>query len=136
MGSECNFSPQTPHYDIKMSKRTRKPLNLKGEANQWATSSCSFEGKGTQEEEENEEDKRSKKIDEEQENDHKKSLKQLIEGRSSLGKHFTEEEKQLHHVVVKQHEESLDGLKLGKMARFLSRLIKIKRKKKVLQLTM
>ncbi|KAM7508956.1 hypothetical protein LguiA_019409 [Lonicera macranthoides] len=122
-----------------MSKRTRKPLNLKGEANQWATNSCSFEGTGTQndaqEEVENEEEKRSKRIDEEQENDHKKSLKQLIEGRSSLGKHFTQEEKQLQ-VVVKQHEETLDGMKLGKMARFLSRLIKIKKKKKVLQLTM
>lgn len=135
MGSECNCLPQTPHYDIKMSKRTRKPLNLEGEANQWATNSCSYEGKGTQEEEENEEDKRSKRSDEEQENDHKKSLKQLIEGRSSLGKHFTEEEKQLQ-VVVKQHEENLDGLKLGKMARFLSSLIKLKRKKKVLRLTM
>lgn len=133
MGSECNCTPPTRHYDIKMSRRTPKPLNLEREADQWAANSCSLARENTEidapKEEKEGEEKRFEKVDgEKDENDHK-SLKELIEARSSLGKHFTQEEKQLQ-VVVNQHDGILDGFKLGKMARFLSRLIKKKNKKK------
>uniref|UniRef100_A0A5B7C0S7 Uncharacterized protein n=1 Tax=Davidia involucrata TaxID=16924 RepID=A0A5B7C0S7_DAVIN len=129
MGSEYN--PSKPHYNISMSKRTRKP-----QENQIPLE---------------EKESPPKDVNElVEENDHR-SLKQLMikgdgEGRSSLGQHFTEEEKQLQ-VVVKQHEESLDGVKFKRLvsryARVLSHLIKIKggpplgsRKKPVLRLSM
>ncbi|KAK2988071.1 hypothetical protein RJ640_002012 [Escallonia rubra] len=154
MGSECN--PSKPRYDITMSKRTRKPSSLGKEAGWCPLKSC-FSDKespqrGTNEEEGKsptrvdekgesadekgrpltcvDEKKKTPETDEGRENDHK-SLKQLIDGkRSSLGQHFTEEEKQLQ-VVVKQHAEGIHGVKFKRMvsryASVLSRLIKTKR---------
>jgi len=62
--------------------------------------------------------------------------------RSSLGQHFTEEEKQLQ-LVTKQQQEGVRGLKLKRMvsryAKVLSHLIKVKgdsRKKPLLLLKM
>ncbi|KAL6981577.1 hypothetical protein U1Q18_023203 [Sarracenia purpurea var. burkii] len=123
MGSQSN--PSKPHYDINMSKRTRKTLNLGKEADQ------SYRKVPSPEKESptngvNEEEKSST---EGEESDHQKmSLKQLIKGkRSSLGQHFTEE-KQLP-LVVKPREEGLDGVKFKKLvsryAGVLGRLIKI-----------
>ncbi|PSS10043.1 Protein phosphatase Slingshot 1 like [Actinidia chinensis var. chinensis] len=118
MGSECN--PIKPHYDISLSKRTRKPLNPPKEA----------------EFSEKESPRQCAKC---------KSLKELIKERSSLGQHF-KKEKQLQ-IVVKQHEENLEEVKFKQLVSrytcFLSRLIKIKRdprlgsrKKPALQLAM
>ncbi|XP_022723514.1 uncharacterized protein LOC111280418 [Durio zibethinus] len=145
MGSECNPSNKL-HYDITMSKRTRKPLNLQEKAihqNSHTTASIfdqSSPSKGDHHEEELESDR--------------KSLKQLINGdekaisrsgsscrsSTSLGHHFTEEEKQLQ--LVKKNQQD-NGLKLkGMMSRYakvLSHLVKLKResrKKHLLRLTM
>ncbi|XP_028086117.1 histone H3.v1-like [Camellia sinensis] len=123
MGSEYNPS-KPPHYDINLSKRTRKPLNLHMEADQSPEKTSSFspekenpkksdgvneeEGEGEEKEEEEEEEEKSIK----DQNDHHKSLKQLIKGRSPLGQHFTEEkqqQQQLQMVVKQQHDEDLDG---------------------------
>ncbi|XP_006338862.1 uncharacterized protein [Solanum tuberosum] len=109
MENECNF-PRKLRYDISMSKRTRKTAK--------------------------EEDVVVESVeyhDEELMNnsDEKKSLKQLIEGRrTSLGHHFTEEERQVQ-IVVKQAENN--GVKFKEMvsryAKVLSHMIKLKRKK-------
>ncbi|GFY92118.1 hypothetical protein Acr_08g0005140 [Actinidia rufa] len=109
MGSDqCN--PIKPHYDITLSKRTRKSLNPPTESDTLETESP------------------KKCANEEEESDHK-SLKELIKERSSLGKHFTEET-QLQ-IVVKQREEDLEGVKFKSLVRrytrVLSRLIKVKR---------
>ncbi|KAA8520309.1 hypothetical protein F0562_014565 [Nyssa sinensis] len=119
-----------------MSKRTRKPLNLEKEANQKA---CSSE-KESPPKDVNEYSEEKTSDEAEDNNDHK-SLKQLMikgneegnKGRSSLGQHFTEEEKQKLkqiQVVVKQHEEVRDGVKFKRMvnryAKVLSHLIKKK----------
>lgn len=154
MGSECNLHKR--HYDITMSKRTRnKPLYVARDANYQKdiiivqkagddlNPSTGFVAAGDQ-------------------NGHK-SLKQLINGdngikamaksctthdegsrgRSSLGQHFTEEEKNLQ-LVRTQQKEGLQGKKLKKIvsryANVLSHLIKVKRdtsqKKPILRLTM
>ncbi|KAH7544792.1 uncharacterized protein LOC107434481 [Ziziphus jujuba] len=161
MGSECNI-PQKLHYDISMSKRTRKPLNTRDANRKYSPPEGDLnggeEGGG----------RRESSLDGE-ENGHK-SLKQLIngdgkavvviksgggddrheeisKGRSSLGQHFTEEEKNLQ-LITTQQKEGLQGRKLKKMvsryAKVLSHLIKLKRdsslkesqKKPVLRLTM
>ncbi|XP_055822016.1 uncharacterized protein LOC129890496 [Solanum dulcamara] len=115
MESECNF-PRKLRYDISMSKRTRKtPLNIKEEVVKQADVNVEQEGKAKKEEED----------------EKKKNLKQLIEGRgTSLGHHFTEEERQLQ-MVVKQPAEN--GVKFKQMvsryAKVLSHMIKLKRKK-------
>ncbi|KAF3628249.1 hypothetical protein CQW23_19194 [Capsicum baccatum] len=129
MENECNIFPRKLHYDISMSKRTRKstPLNIKEEAIKSlqhpeelvnANVNVEQEEKGVISNKEKEED------------DDKKSLKQLIEGRgTSLGHHFTEEERQLQ-MVVKPPE---NGMKFKQMvsryAKVLSHMIKLKRKK-------
>ncbi|XP_019263803.1 PREDICTED: uncharacterized protein LOC109241516 [Nicotiana attenuata] len=108
MESEC--FPRKLRYDISMSKRTRKsPLNIKEEAIKSPEHPQQLINSV-----ENREDVISN--EEEEELDEKKSLKQLIEGRgTSLGHHFTEEEKQLQ-LVVKQPEGSLmNGLKFKQM---------------------
>ncbi|XP_039004554.1 uncharacterized protein LOC120131693 [Hibiscus syriacus] len=122
-GSECNRSK--PHFDITLSKRTRKPLN-------------------NQPQQPNTNDKES-------ENEDRRSLKQLINGdeanggTASLGRHFSEEEQQLQ-LVKKNQQYNNDGVKLkGMMSRYakvLSHLIKVKRgpglgskKKHLLRLT-
>ncbi|KAJ7949074.1 ubiquitin-conjugating enzyme E2 S isoform X1 [Quillaja saponaria] len=150
MGSECN--PIKRHYDVTMSKRTRKPPHLNDPFEKLTPLSDPTKNVPL-----------GNLLDEEvDENDHHKSLKQLIngdeeqkvdvgegsKGRNSLGQHFNEEEKHLQ-LVSKQQEENLQGIKLKKLmrryAKVLSHLIKIKRdkhnigesrKKRVLQLTM
>ncbi|KAK8641635.1 hypothetical protein V6N13_011021 [Hibiscus sabdariffa] len=120
MGSESK-----PHYDITLSKRTRKPLNNPQQPNP--------NGK-------------------ESENEDRKSLKQLINGdetggggsATSLGRHFSEEEQHLQ--LVKKNQPCNNGVKLkGMMSRYakvLSHLVKVKRepglgskKKHLLRLT-
>ncbi|XP_060180551.1 uncharacterized protein LOC132610255 [Lycium barbarum] len=135
MESEC--FPRKLRYDISMSKRTRKsPLIVKEEAvkspqhpQELINSVENIEDVNEEREEKAEKGVISNN-DEEEEEDQKKSLKQLIEGRgTSLGHHFTEEERQLE-MVVKQPE---NGLKFKQMvsryAKFLGHMIKIKRKK-------
>ncbi|XWS20711.1 hypothetical protein CRYUN_Cryun31cG0126200 [Craigia yunnanensis] len=130
MGSEC--SPSKRHYDITMSRRTRKPMKLQD----------------------------INPLKEELESD-RKSLNQLINGdenakaelsrsgsrrsssTTSLSHHFTEEEKQLQ-LVKKNHQQDNNGVKLKGMMKVLSHLMKMKpvpqplgsRKKHPLQLTM
>lgn len=121
MGSEGG-NPNKPRYDITMSKRTRKPLNLQTEADLILPKAASLENEILTKAIKKEEEKSSS---EGEESDHK-SLQQLIKTRSPLGQHFTEE-KQLP-LVVKHQEERLKfkGL-VSQYARVLSRLIKIKR---------
>ncbi|CDP07658.1 unnamed protein product [Coffea canephora] len=114
MGSESK--PNKFHYDLSMSKRTRRSLNLVEDDHDQG----SFQAWHGEEES--------------SENDQKKSLKQLIGGRS-LSQHFSQEEPQLQ-LVVKQHDqEGLSGLKFTRMvsryAKALSHLIKLKRKQQM-----
>lgn len=161
MGSESSDpSPRKRHFDITMSKRTRKqPLNFELVEDSYhiplkVKDASDEQGKG--------------EVDGGQENiniDHK-SLKQLIingnenlskvntatgeesrgGSRNSLGEHFTEEEKQLQHQLVnKQQQNSMQGVKLKGMVnryvKVLSHLIKVRRigsrnKRPPLRLTM
>ncbi|KAK6263649.1 hypothetical protein QQP08_020255 [Theobroma cacao] len=158
MGSHCN--PSKRHYDITLSKRTRKPLDLQ-EANgtsniassKWDNPLKIFPRKAADDDDDDE--------DEGEESSDHKSLKQLINGdggeaeetscrlsgRSSLGQHFNQEEKQLQLVKKNQQDGVYGGVKLkGMMSRYakvLSRLVKAKReprlgsnKKHLLRLTM
>ncbi|XP_009621275.1 uncharacterized protein LOC107780522 [Nicotiana tabacum] len=132
MESEC--FPRKLRYDISMSKRTRKsPVNIKEEAIKSPQHPQQLINSVESREDVNVEEK-GVISNEEEEEDQKKSLKQLIEGRgTSLGHHFTEEEKQLQ-LVVKQPEGSLmNGLKFKQMVsrytKVLSHMIKLKRKK-------
>ncbi|EXB75448.1 hypothetical protein L484_002670 [Morus notabilis] len=99
-------------YDITMSRRTRRPPKVR-DANENSPWDCP-----------------PRDVAHESEENDRKSLKELIDGdektkavsggdeggkgRSSLGQHFTEGEKQLQIVGVQQ-KESLHGLKLKKM---------------------
>lgn len=152
MESECNLHKH--HYDITMSKRTRnKPLNVVRDANYQKDIIIVQKGGDDL-------DPSTGIAAAGKQNEHK-SLKQLINGdngnkamactthddgsrgRSSLGQHFTEEEKNLQ-LVRTQPKEGLQGGKLKKMvsryAKVLSHLIKVKRdtsqKKPILRLTM
>ncbi|XP_059434973.1 uncharacterized protein LOC132167941 [Corylus avellana] len=135
MGSCCNESKH--HYDISMSKRTRRPSKVQdADQNSATASDTDAPVKG------DESCPSTVLVGEAEESDRKKSLKQLIKSRSSLGQHFTEEEKQLQ-LVTKQQQEGVQGLKLKRMviryAKVLSHLIKAKgdsRKKPVLLLKM
>lgn len=143
MGSECK--PNKFHYDLSMSKRTRKPPNLIEEDDKSSFHSCPAAEESSLEFVNGEKEKGSTSFSETQECDHRKSLKDLIEGRS-LSQHFSEEEKQLQ-LIVKQHDpDALKKLKFKRMvsryAKIFSHLIKLKRKpemalhkKPVLQLT-
>ncbi|OIT32669.1 hypothetical protein A4A49_37959 [Nicotiana attenuata] len=104
MGSKV--SPRKLHYDVSMSKRTRKPLNLNA-----INPQQSEELIGSVE------SKQAPAPSEEERKYERKSLKQLIEVRSiSLRQHFIEEEKQLQVMVKQQPEESMvNGLKLKKI---------------------
>ncbi|MCD7470196.1 hypothetical protein HAX54_009878 [Datura stramonium] len=137
MESEC--FPRKLRYDISMSKRTRKtPLNIKEEAVKSLQHPQEFINNSAAENRKelhvNVKAEKGVLISNEEEAQ-KKSLKQLIEGRgTSLGHHFTEEERQLQIMVVKQPENSLmNGLKLKQMVshytKVLSHMIKLKRKK-------
>lgn len=139
MGSGCNESKH--HYDITMSKRTRKPSKVQDADQNSTTVSPGNDGPVKAVVREGDESSPSR-VGEAGENDRKKSLKQLIKSRSSLGQHFTEEEKQLQ-LVTKQQQEGVQGLKLKRMvsryAKVLSHLIKAKgdsRKKPLLLLKM
>ncbi|KAL3537273.1 hypothetical protein ACH5RR_000639 [Cinchona calisaya] len=138
MGSEC--SPYKLHYDLSMSKRTRKPSNIKEEDDQ-----SSLHEEHPLEFLNGEKEKGSTSFSEAQEN--KKSLRQLIGGRS-LSQHFSEEEKQFQLIVKQRHdpEEVLKNLKfkriVSRYAKIFSHFVKLKRKpemalhkKPVLQLT-
>ncbi|XP_076911192.1 uncharacterized protein LOC143569089 [Bidens hawaiensis] len=126
MGGESN--PNKPHYDITLSRRTRRPRF--GEK----VSALKVEDK--QGDEENEEEKiKIKFIDVFGGKDDDEECK------NSLGGHFTKEDKQ-RQLVVKR-EKGHDGVNLKKMvsrcAKMWGHMIKIKggsRKKRVLQLTM
>ncbi|KAI3683093.1 hypothetical protein L1987_83593 [Smallanthus sonchifolius] len=128
MGGESN--PNKPHYDITMSRRTRRARTLFGEK----VSALKVEDK--QVDEENEEEKRKMKFI-----DIFGGKQEEGECKNSLGGHFTEEDKERQLVV--KHEKGLDGVSLKKMvsrcAKMWGHMIKIKggsRKKRVLQLTM
>lgn len=82
MGNEGGTESRKPHYDISMSRRTRKPQNLKQK---------SFE------ERENEELMMGK--------EKQKSLKQLIEGSCSLEQHFREEEEEAKAKAKEKEKE-------------------------------
>lgn len=118
MGNEGGTESRKPHYDISMSRRTRKPQNLKQK---------SFE------ERENEELMMGK--------EKQKSLKQLIEGSCSLEQHFREEEEakakekeeeKQQSMVVRPADVDGDGrLRLKRSmvencAQILSHMIKVK----------
>ncbi|KAK3169119.1 hypothetical protein Dsin_000006 [Dipteronia sinensis] len=140
MGSECDSSKR--RYDISMSKRTRKPLNVEdsdGNRTMEMGSPDDLKGAVVAEEEGNDvegvidaEDGQLK-----EENDHK-SLKQLIKGdekskvkinrgRNSLGEHFTEEEKQLQLVKAqKQKGVKFKGM-VNHYVKVVGHLIKLKR---------
>ncbi|XP_039052582.1 uncharacterized protein LOC120194316 [Hibiscus syriacus] len=111
------------HFDITLSRRTRKPLN---------------------------DPQPPKSNDKESENEDHKSLKQLINGdetggnKTSMGRHFSEEEQHLQ--LVKKNHNYNNGIKLKGMlsryAKVLSHLVKVKRepslgakKKHLLRLT-
>ncbi|KAF3452655.1 hypothetical protein FNV43_RR03088 [Rhamnella rubrinervis] len=154
MGSEYNLHKH--HYDITMSRRTRnKPLNVDREANYQKDIIIVQKGGGDL-------NPSTGIVAAGEQNGHK-SLKQLISvdngikamvksctsdegsrGRSSLGQHFTEEEKNLQLVRTQQKEGGPQGRKLKKMvsryAKVLSHLINAKRdttqKKPILRLTM
>nr|GMD62540.1 uncharacterized protein LOC109186438 [Ipomoea batatas] len=132
MGSE--FLSRKPHYDITMSKRTRKPtsnpINIQEPAencisatvkmNQVVNEVCGdHEGiiQGDDDEEESNNSDRSKK-----------SLKELIEGGrrgTSLGEYFTAEEKQLQVAVVKPPPEDGGGSNGVKFKHMVSRYTKV-----------
>ncbi|KAE8689805.1 hypothetical protein F3Y22_tig00110931pilonHSYRG00122 [Hibiscus syriacus] len=125
MGSHCNL-----HYDITMSKRTRKPLNL--QETKWDISPL----KGIA----HIFDQSSPRKGDHQGSD-RKSLKQLIKGDENEMMSTSLEEKQLQ--LVKKHRHD-DGLKLkGIMSRYakvLCHFVKIKpvgsRKKPLLRIPM
>ncbi|KAL0006591.1 hypothetical protein SO802_008093 [Lithocarpus litseifolius] len=125
---ESDYNSGKRHYDITMSKRTRRPTNS-SQIYSAPVSPCDipFPGKAVVNElGEDESSSHSEESD-------RKSLKQLIKSRGSLSQHFTAEENQLQIVTKQQKEEGVhdDGVKLKKMvsryAKFLSRLIKVKR---------
>lgn len=126
---ESDYKSSKRHYDITMSKRTRRPTN----SNQIYSAPISpcqdIPPPGKAVVNEFGEDENSSHSEESD----RKSLKQLIKSRNSLSQHFTAEEKQLQIVPKQQKEEGAhdDGVKLKKMvtryAKFLSRLIKVKR---------
>ncbi|KAL2491452.1 Uncharacterized protein Adt_27080 [Abeliophyllum distichum] len=111
-------NPCKPHYNITMSRRTRRPVNLKIEP---CESTC-FEEKESFGEEEN-------VYGELKNDDHQaqqKSLKQLIEGSCSLAQHFEEEHKQ-QDLVIMRKEKGVKFMKIVKhYADVFSNLIKVK----------
>ncbi|GKV20810.1 hypothetical protein SLEP1_g30874 [Rubroshorea leprosula] len=140
MGSEYKRN-----YDITMSKRTRKPLNLED-----APHASIVNANGSP--------PSPPKVVQDEDNE-RRSLKQLINGdwkateetsgeesrgRSSLGHHFTQEEKQLQvQVVKKQHQDGKFKGMMSRYAKVLRHMIKVKReprigsqKKHLLRLTM
>ncbi|XP_058726116.1 uncharacterized protein LOC131597433 [Vicia villosa] len=136
---EVQSSAAKRHYDITMSRRTRKQ-NEKPISKDVSTTKDVVSLKTTLHEAKEGNNN----------NNHHKSLKQLIggeekettmkcsssdegdnsKGRNSLGEHFSEEEKQLQ-LVRMQQKDNLQGLKFKKLvrryAKVLGHLIKAKR---------
>ncbi|KAL8028487.1 hypothetical protein ABFX02_14G163700 [Erythranthe guttata] len=122
------------HYNISMSRRTRKPVNyVKVEPRQ------DEEGRSFDERENNgDRSFRERNNDDDIEELHKRSLKQLTDGRRcTLAQYFREEENMLlisreYSVEEEDDNELIDGvIKLKRMVRdcarvFLNRLIKVK----------
>ncbi|KAL8155255.1 hypothetical protein AgCh_000578 [Apium graveolens] len=98
MGSKCNLGKC--HYDLTMSKRTRKPLNCEQVSDQYSLISCYSEKEV------------ARNVEAEDENCDHKSLKQLIKGRHTLAQHFTEEELKQPKIVIKQHENGVQEKQL------------------------
>ena len=134
-------NPGKRHYDITMSRRTRKPLNLEESKKE-----ILLKGDGHDGEKRNNSETGGGGGGGDHENDHKRSLKQLIQGdgnvkvilgegnkcRSSLGQHFTEDKQQLQLVVKQQDKEKevMVGVKpkgsVSHYIKVLSHLIKAK----------
>ncbi|GFP91412.1 hypothetical protein PHJA_001285200 [Phtheirospermum japonicum] len=104
MGSQGKTNIAKPHYNISMSKRTRKSQNLKIEPRE------SFE----------ENKDWSKHMQEE-----KISLKELIGGRCSLAQRFREEEGNQQGVVIKpsSNEDGFRGMISKKFTRNYAKLL-------------
>lgn len=99
-GSEGQTNTQKLHYNISMSRRTRKAQNPKN------GDECT---------------KKERNFEEQ------KSLKQLIEGRNTLAQHFREEEKE-QSLIVKPPDDD-HGLKRSMVrdyVKVLSHMIKVK----------
>ncbi|KAK7323889.1 hypothetical protein VNO77_27389 [Canavalia gladiata] len=136
------------HYDITMSRRTRKQASMPIQGNE---KSKSMVDDVTTKVETSKKITSTSVIKEGDENGHK-SLKQLIirddnkdekkgsvgndergkgSSRNSLGEHFTEEEKQHLQLVRMQQKDNLQGLKFKKLvrryAKVLGHLMKAKR---------
>ncbi|KAM3734192.1 hypothetical protein ACB098_11G195500 [Castanea mollissima] len=115
---ESDYNSGKRHYDITMSKRTRRPTNS-NQIYSAPVSPCQDippPGKAVVNDlGEDESSSHSEESD-------RKSLKQLIKSRNSLSQHFTAEEKQLQIVPKQQKEEGVhdDGVKLKKMGRLNS----------------
>lgn len=154
MGSECN--PSRSYYDLKMSKRTRKPWSsdrINHERSLTIASAESserfitymlseeydsdcFNGEGEMKEEVNLHD-----------GDHDEILEEMKSEESNLPADTAEEEKKLQIVTV-QHGGNKEGANLGKLlSRYMkafAHMVRLKkghrlassRKKKVLQLPM
>lgn len=151
MGSQCD--PSKRHYDITMSKRTRKPIsdhlqeaNINNNNNhtKWdiplKTIASLFDQSSPKKGDHHGGQVAAEELEE---SDHRKSLKQLIHGdesaaggRSSLSHHFTEEEKQQQQLQLvkstnQQGHNNNGGVKFkGMMSRYakvLSHLVKVKR---------
>ncbi|KAL7083518.1 hypothetical protein ACP275_14G168300 [Erythranthe tilingii] len=124
------------HYNISMSRRTRKPANymkVEPRQDQEEDEEASFD------ERENNGDRssRERNNDDDIEELQKRSLKQLTDGRRcTLAQYFREEENMLlfsrEYSVEEEDDELIDGvIKLKRMVRdcarvFLDRLIKVK----------
>ncbi|CAI9764647.1 unnamed protein product [Fraxinus pennsylvanica] len=119
MADETKHNPGTPHYNITMSRRTRRPNNLKIEP---FGSTCFEENKCSGDEE--------KVYGGHKNDDHhqQKSLKELIESSCPLAQHLEikEEEKQQDLVIIRNEK----GVKFKKVVRHcvdaMSSLIKVK----------
>ncbi|XP_022863620.1 uncharacterized protein LOC111383713 [Olea europaea var. sylvestris] len=111
--AEQTDNPCKPHYNISMSRRTRRPNNLKIEA---CESTCLGKEENAH--------RRQKHEDHQQQ----KSLKELIQGRCPLAQHFEvkEEEKQQDPVISRNE----NGVKFKKIVKHcvdvMSNLIKVK----------
>ncbi|KAK4416158.1 hypothetical protein Salat_2723200 [Sesamum alatum] len=121
MGSEGTTNPSKCHYNISMSRRTRRPtINLKIEPQESLDDGLQKDSRLIS---------RSEKIISVKQQ--KFSLKQLIEGRCSLAQHFREEE---GSEVVRSGDDDHDGFGGMKLKRsmvrnnggVLRRLIKVK----------
>lgn len=131
MGNDAgrNISTGKRHYDITMSRRTRKASNLEESKKE-----ILLQGQGGSDDREK---RNTSETGVDHDNDNKKSLKQLIHGdgnvkvileegegnkcRSSLGQHFTEDKKQ-----QLQPKAKAKGSSVTHYIKVLRHLIKVK----------